>query len=371
MDVFRFLNPTNVDKMEQGQIINGLKTKMWVERYGPAGEFKFTADPQSNVRNLLPIGSFISHVDSTDIMIVENHEIADGVNGESDLTISGRSLLSWTENRIVGENLTAPTAWQYVYTLTSMGSLAQVVQILRDHVDANNTFDYNDGLVNQFILSVINGATVPAKVFKSGTVYDALQDMLNAADAGIKFIRPGPWSPLWAFGGIYQTYFAIYIHVGTDKSAQIMFSQDTGEIVNAQYLWSNKSLKTSAFIHGKWVRTRVDGAQTHYDRRIMEIDASDIDQQYTAAPTGTILTDVLAKMQQRGTDALAAQKSLSLTKAEIAPNITKAKYRKDFDIGDIITLKGNFNTTSKARVTEYVEIEDENGQQGYPTLSLI
>jgi len=73
MDVFTFLNPTSPTKMEQGVFVNGLLSKMWVERYRQAGEFRFTAKASSGVREQLPLGAFISHTDTHEIMVVDNH----------------------------------------------------------------------------------------------------------------------------------------------------------------------------------------------------------------------------------------------------------------------------------------------------------
>ncbi len=42
MDLFRFLNPTAPTRLEQGEIINGLTSIMWIERYREAGEFTLT-----------------------------------------------------------------------------------------------------------------------------------------------------------------------------------------------------------------------------------------------------------------------------------------------------------------------------------------
>ncbi len=44
---------------------------------------------------------------------------------------------------------------------------------------------------------------------------------------------------------------------------------------------------------------------------------------------------------------------------------------KTYDVGDIITVDGEYNATTTMRISEYVEIEDETGDSGYPTFSEI
>jgi hypothetical protein len=72
-----------------------------------------------------------------------------------------------------------------------------------------------------------------------------------------------------------------------------------------------------------------------------------------------------------GNQVLAAQKETAIANAKIARNVKAYLYRKDFDLGDIITVLGNYDATSKMRVIEYVEIEDANGESSYPTLATL
>ncbi len=104
MDVFKFKNPTHPTLFDQGELINGLKTKMWIERYRDSSSFDFVADAEAMVHKLLPIGTLISHTESTEVMVVENHEIREQSGKETEIKITGRSFESFLENRIVGSN---------------------------------------------------------------------------------------------------------------------------------------------------------------------------------------------------------------------------------------------------------------------------
>lgn len=363
MDIFRFMNPTAPTKMEQGLIVPNLKSKLWVERYALAGEFKFVADVKSGARDLLPIGSFISHINTTEVMIVENHEINDKKGADSEITISGRGFESDFENRIVGSNKAYPTSGATnEYALAAGYLAAQIVTLISQHILAVNLVDPNDALpyVSLSNLVAAGGENV-ARSLKRGTLYERVQELLAVQNLGIKIIRPTAVQP----------NLFVAVHSGVDLTDQIIFSEDTGEIENADYLWSSKKRKNAALIFGRWVDTRVVGLETLNDRRWMIIDASDIDQNYAAAPAGADLATVVAAMQQRGHEALAAQNDVALTKAEVAKNTNKAAYRTDFNVGDLITVLGSYNESSTMRISEFVEIEDETGAQSYPTLSLL
>lgn len=114
----------------------------------------------------------------------------------------------------------------------------------------------------------------------------------------------------------------------------------------------------------------IGGAENqNYGRRLMHVDGSSIDSAFEASPTGTDLTNVVNRMQQRGWAALSKKLNLSIANVEINKQLTQARYRVDYNIGDLVGVIGNYDTFKKMRVVEYVEIEDENGSQSYPTLA--
>lgn len=369
MDIIKFHNPTNPTKMEQGEIVNNIKTKMWVERYQPAGEFTFTADANSNVKEDLAIGTLISHINTPEVMIVENHEISEQKGQEPQLKITGRTFETYFENRVVGSNKVLPQLVYDSYNLAPGYTWNQGVKLINDHIDPVVLVDDNDQLryvtpISQ-IPSTGPGAQVP-RVPKRGSVYAALLEILKVDNVGIRTYRPGYWSPLVAG----SPNLAIGLHLGVDRSAQVIFSYDTGEIESADYLWSMKLRKNAALVTGKWVETSVVPAGiTEYDRRWMHVDGSDVDQGYSAVPQGADYTTVANNLYQKGVAALAAQNDLAITKADVSKDATKAIYRTDFDVGDLITVSGDYNEVSRMRVDEFVEVEDEHGESSFPSLS--
>lgn len=162
---------------------------------------------------------------------------------------------------------------------------------------------------------------------------------------------------------------AIVIHAGSERS-DVRFSYDAGEIANSDYLWSSKGRKNVAMVSGRWVEVLVSTyAGINFDRRTMHVDASDIDSSFSEAPAGLDLDGVIHAMEQRGYEALYAQRDISLVKVDISKESVKAVYRRDFDVGDVIRVSSDYIPSSRRRVSEYVEIEDENGENGYPTLT--
>jgi hypothetical protein len=373
MDLFKFHNPTAPTKMEQGEIINGLTSKTWIERYRDPGEFTLKAPVSSGVRDILPLDTFISHVDTEEVMIVENHEINEDEQNEPEITITGRSYETYLEQRIIGINNIFPMSFTDLHlNLASDYTPQQAVNLINDLI--GDPLDLpNDTLPYVSVIHTVPSTGLLAPIARSinrGELHSALIDLLKIDNLGIKTIRPNPSSPLTSA----SPNVAFVIHKGADKTKQVAFSYSTGEIVNADYLWSTKRVKNAALISGRYVTTVVTaGVTSGFARRWMFVDASDIDQGLPGPPdvstTPSIYT-ISAQMQQRGLDVLKSQVAIALTKAQVSREGTRAVFRTDYDLGDLITVHGDYDTAAAMRVTEYAEVEDDTGSSGYPTLSI-
>lgn len=364
MDIFKFQPLGTSISLTQGQVINGLKSKMWIERYRQAGEFTLVAPVNSDLKEILPIGSLISHTDTKELMIVENHEINDDQgSSEMMITVTGRSFETFLEQRA----LTANKAWPSSvpvgpYNINPDYSWKQAVYMIRDHIDPALVLDANDGLsglVTSTPITRTDGVSV-LRSFKAGSVYSALMEILDVDNLGIRLTRP-------VGAGITNT--SMEIHEGVDRRSNVVFSFDAGDLDNADYLWSIKSNKNTILVVGRWVQQMVKGSQTGYNRRVLTIDASDIDQGFSSMPTGADLTNVQNQLTTRGRMVLAGYRMTALSKAQASKNAKRYLYRTDFDVGDIVTIDGEFNESAAMRITEYVEIDDEKGMYGYPTLA--
>jgi len=372
VELFKFrANPGNTTVVERGEMLNNITSAMWVERYREPGEFEIKAPSYSNLQTLLPPGTLISHIDTQEIMIVENIELSEDLSGVSELTITGRSFESFLENRIVGqdqgfpltpsaplEQLVLPAAYTWVHAATIIGRQVQTGLVIIA----------SDALPGVKITYEVPGYVGPseARQFPRGNVHSTILELLSIDDLGIRNVRPGTWS-------FYPNELTInmIIHRGVDRSASVLFSYNSGEIKNAQYLWSNKRLKTAALVTGKWVEVMSWGAFSGIEKRAMWIDGSDIDDVYATVPLGANQTAVFNSMLVRAGQVLAAHSELSISKVEIIENATTAKYRVDYNVGDVVTVVGNYDATTQMRVTEYVEILDETGSHSSPTLSAL
>jgi hypothetical protein len=370
MDLFKF-----TDNFRNGVLINGATSKMWVERYADAGEFEIKAPLSSGLLTILPEGTKISHTQTKEVMIVEDHQITDTGVSHAQVIITGRSYETITDNRQVGTNLVWPqTAGDspVEYSITADTTWEQVKYLLEQNLLAANLIDSDNAIGLIQILTEVDSTGIAgpnsARVIKKGSLYSGVVELLKLNELGVKTIRPGLTSPLVTNK---EVDLALVVHNGVDRTTQVVFAYDAGEIEDADYLWSIRNLKTSAYVTGKWVEAIVHGSETGSERRVMHVDASDLDENLSAAPTGTDHSNIVDKMVIRGQEALASQKKVEIAKVEIVKTTTRYSFREHFNIGDKVTVDGNFNASKVMRVIEYVEIEDETGSRNYPTLSTV
>lgn len=354
--------------MQDGEFILPRTSTTWIERYREAGEFTVVGNAYSGIRSQMPIGSFISHTDTDEIMMVETHQIRDDGVADPVVTITGRSIEApILENRIVGSDIVYPTVGEPVdYVINNWDTWNQAKILIANHIIAANIEHDHKSAIPYFRVSTSITGSAPGtkeqRTIAREPVYGELLKILAVDQLGIKVRRPK--------NGLTDTTFTI--HRGTDRSRTVVFSWAAGDISNADYLWSNRKMKNAAFIVGKWLQTFVDTSKTGIDRRVMKVDASDIDQAQSTVPTGTARTLLIAAMKVRGKEALAKQKEVVLASAQANQNAQRPIFRREYDVGDVVSVTGEFNTESKMRVTEHVEIEDDqNGILSYPTLSLL
>jgi hypothetical protein len=358
-------NSAYATELTEGEAINGYDSAMWVERFQEPGEFKIKAKLSSGLREFLPVGTFITHMRTKELMWVENHNIKDPRDKDGTIEITGRSFVSYLENRIVAQNHAAAANTIYEYVINSAPTWEQIEYLIYDHLVDVITVDPDDSLPGIYVDHSCTGTgTSEERIIKYGTIWDRVKELLKIDDIGIRMQRPSSTEP--------DIFFMIY--QGVDRTQKVRFSSLVGDLDNVEYFFSTRKIKNIARVVGKWVQVvaTIDGSPpNNLDRRYMLLDASDIDQQQPSMPTGLGLDWITAGMHIRGATALRAQREIIITQADISPNARwRYGWQYDYDLGDLVTIDAEFGQSQVMRVVEHAEVEDENGTNSYPTLAI-
>lgn len=360
MDFIKLSSTTaNPTELSVGEPINGYTSAMWVERYREPGEFKLEAPLSSGLREFLSIDSFITHMQTSVLMIVENHEIDQPEADDPVISITGRCFSSYLERRTVGDQVAYLTNEIGDYVLASDQTWDQVVHLIDQHIITSA--NVGDRLIGMDVNHTCSGAvTTEERILRPTDVHRAVLDILKVDDLGLKVVRPTFSDPL--------TYFTVYR--GDNVSSKVRFSWMRGDLKEVKYFFSNRKKYNQARVMGRWVQAVINptGA-TGLERRTMLVDASWIDERQPAYPTNPALGLIVAAMQITGDQALKAQHDTSITLADVAEN-SRYQYRVDYGLGDLVTVQGDFGTSQVMRVVEFAETDDKNGFRGHPTLAI-
>lgn len=347
---FRILNKDLIDI----DILDTYESMIWTDRYSRCGDFEFYIPANRRTLDLLREDYYIWHRDSEHVMIIEDRMINTDVEEGNFITVTGRSLESILDRRII---------WQQTI-LT--GNLQNGIQKLLNENIISPTDP--DRKIDNFIFEAstdpnITSLTVNAQ-FTGDNLYDAIVSLCETNEIGFKVILSD------------DNKFVFKLYAGQDRSYDqiqnpyVVFSPGFDNLLNTNYVESKKNLKTVTLVAGEGEglerRTTTVGGGTGLDRRELFTDARDIRSETSEGD----LTDAeyLAQLEERGIEKLSEHQISQVFDGQ-TENLIMFKYGVDYFMGDIIQLENEYGLISKSRVTELIRSHNSEGVNIYPTFT--
>lgn len=335
---------------------------IWTERYNAFGDFELELPANKDILDILKENYYLELTgDQTSFMtmIIETIKITTNIETGDVLLVTGRSLESILDRRIIWEQ-----------TILDGNLQHEVEKILNDAI-----INPSDSLrtISNFIFAYSNDPDISSLTIKTQftgeSLYDAIVDICLAYNLGFKI----------ELNNNDQFVFSLY--KGKDRSYDqlnnpfIVFSPSYNNLINTNYLQSGKLVKTIALVLGEGQgterkRTTVnakDGTESGLNRKELYVDARDISMQ-----TDTEITEAeyLKELEQRGKEKLSGCEYEKIFDGEAETTIS-FKYGVDFNIGDILQVSNEYGIGTKVRVLEYVRSQSEDGYNVYPTFSSV
>lgn len=351
-------------QLRRAAVIDRFESMIWTERFSAWGDFELNIFSTPEMRRLLPAGTRLSMSDSYRVMTTELIENATDSDGRAMLRVTGRSLEALMDERVARNtfaNLTTTPKW--VLTGTP-GNIAR--QIFNEIMRTNVNFP-DDELPFLAAGSIFSPGTIeePDDVITIElgltTVYKVVQEICQAYDLGFRIVRNFDQSEL---------YFDVYS--GNDRTtlqntlAPVVFAPNLDNLTNISEVTSAANYRNVAYVFHPLATQVVtaDGVSVEvegFDRRVIHVDASDID-----LPAGAALN---AALQQRGRDELAKNRAVQAFDGELPLN-SPYRYEIAYQLGDKIEMRNNDGITNQMRVTEQIFVSDAQGERAYPTLAI-
>lgn len=339
MDIY-FLD----DDLREQFVLDSFKSLIWTKRYYTCGDFELYVPASADLTNVLNGCPYIMRDDDESIMVIENVQISTDVENGDYYTITGRSLESVLTRRIVWAqtNLSTNDPAQAIYQLIAENVTEPEVEertVLNFAVD--DTFVGSGTLKMQ-----ITGAELAA----------VITDICKTFGLGWKVTR----------GDSGEMVFALYQR----GEVEVTFSPEFDNLISSQYYQHTESFKNVAVVAGEGEGTdrrrnvvNADSSAIGLDRREVYVDARDI-----SSNDGEIGDDeYMALLATRGEQKLLDEHSATHGfEGEVEPESTYV-YKRDYDLGNIVTVSNGYGATAKPRIIEIIENWDDTGYKVIPT----
>jgi len=344
---------TNFSKIE---IVDALDSFIWTDRYYRRGDFEIANKPSIKLIESLKEDYYLTIPDSIHTMIIESIELKTNIETGDKMLVSGRSLESILDRRILTKQ-----------TTLSGGFQSAIRSLLLDNViDPEDP----DRKITNFIFKESSDPGVEAlsvdEQFFGDNLYDVIEALCTYNEIGFQVILTE------------DNEFEFSLYNGKDRSFDqvdnpfVSFSPSLDNLSNTTYYYSKIPRKTATIVGGEGEgadQTILSvmlpgGGGTGLSRREMYTDASDL----ASSIDGEILSeeDYLTLLTNRGIRELTDNQAVSAFDGKLDPTTTYV-YGVDFFIGDIVQMKNEYNLTGKTRVTEVVFSENIAGRSVYPT----
>lgn len=404
MDIFRI----NDGLTGEGELLNNISNIMWVERYLDAGEFSIKCPATEYFRTKLAPGTFISHTNTDEVMMVQTQIIDETKQGELQLEVSGKSIEAvLMENRIFDYVFGGSGAVGDPYIVNSYGDTS--VSETFNSSDPNFDFKPTSWLIAKYLINSVCDSTVGGQggvnnlvydeiissrtnyndppttksqynIKKLSNIYTTVKELLASTNTGIKGIRVNPV--------INSKPFKIVVHQGQTRVGYnigdnvVTFSLAAGDLESVRYLWQFNPIIRSVVYTDSYglpfpdynmtapatYPSNIPSGSYRWGVKVVSYDAGDLTAFYSQPFVAGDLTRLRSILQTNSKVSIAQERKATIIDAKVSKN-AKYKYKQDYDIGDIVWVSGNYEATEIMRVTEHAQIIDENGESSIPTLT--
>ncbi len=338
---------------------------IWTDRYSEPGDFEIYTDLNPDFLNIFKRNYYIEIPDSEHTMIVENITTETNFSDGNHLKISGRSLESILDRRIV---------WG---TIDINGNLQDGIrQILTEAFFAPTI---KERRLPNFIFEDSSDKKVTnltmENQYTGNNILDIVKELCESNDIGFKILRND------------SNQFIFSLFAGTDRSYEqevndyVVFKPSYDNVISSTYEETGTTLKNVILVVGedrqfdvdaeeetltidegeKTRILRIAGDASGLTRREYYCNASDIQMEDDMS-----LAEFQAKLDQRGAEELLKNS----IKKQFDGQYETTKmfiYKRDFFMGDIVQVSDGFGNEAPSRIIEFIWSHNSSGIESYPT----
>lgn len=339
-------------------VIDTYESMIWTDRYNAYGDFEIYFAMDENLLEYIKEDYYLWLKDSEHSMIIEDIKIDADTEEGNRLIVTGRSLESILERRII---------WgQRIFS----GNLQNAIQImLNENIISPSVADRK---IANFIFvpstdSKITSLTIDNQ-YTGDDLYTVIKGLCEENNIGFKIVLTD------------DNQFAFSLYAGADRSydqtenTTYGFSPNFENINNSNYFSSKAGYRNVTLVAGEGEgegasrKTTVVGSASGLDRRELFTDARDISSD---TEDGTLSdAEYIAQLRTKGLKNLADHMITTAFEGEV--EVTRLfKYGEDFFIGDIVQIANEYGNENSAYISELIISNSDEGLSIYPTFKTI
>ena len=306
---------------------------IWTRKYFEAGNFELYAPITEDNLKLIKRGNIIWMRGSDDAGVIEDIKLEES-DVKNEITAQGRFLSSYMDRKLIKgtKNFsgTVENAMRQLYfddpiPLVDLGELQGFTETVEFQVSYKNLLTYE----NKLARSAAIGYRFKPNFDKRKIIFEIYKGVDRTTSQGV--------------------------------NNRVIFSEGYNNLNNAIYRENTQLYKNVAYVVGEGGKIVVVGDVTGLERREMFVDAKDIDSE------GLSTAEYEAKLRTRGEEALSNNRIENTFECNTGAD-ANFQYKKNYDLGDIVTVKKNkWGITVHERITEIREIYEFGGRRIEPT----
>lgn len=336
-------------------VLDSYESLIWNECYLGTGDFEIYSSANTELLNLCKIGNYLYRRDADMTMIIESIKIQTDIEAGSKITITGRSLESILERRIVWGQVNISGSVQEAIKKLLYDSIIEPSIVMRK-ID-NFMFEETDDP------EIVNLNMEEAQ-FDGETIMEAITKICEVFKIGFKVYLNE------------ENKFVFKLYKGKDRSYRqsvlpyVVFSPNFGNLLNSDFKVDRSTLRNVVYIAGEG--EGVDRKNTYYgeeeglERRELFYKSSKSSKVDNKTLSDSEYYKVLTEDgKQKLTECKTDQKfegSADVTELFI--------FGKDFFMGDVLQVSDEYGNEARSRVTKLVTSHDSSGINIYPSFEI-
>lgn len=384
---------TLTDTFLAKDVVDEYISAIWTERFSTAGDFQIVAAATIDMQEKLKEGTYLALRGSDEVMTVDTVSIEN-----NQLTAIGETLPAFLNNRYAWFRNSASSDIEdrvvdYTSDDTTVGEfISQMVDLICITpspfgglwVPAN--LDWENEVIPGLELGAIDTTGGDKKLtMPVGPLYDSIAELAQKEGVGISLYLDSA-DPVDGYVLKFKTYRGVDRTSDQITNELVRLVPEMDSLTDLKEIRSVANWKNVCYVYYKGIisvhyEDPLAPIPVGFERRVLVTNPNDepaghkvINKEFwrygPSSYTVVDEADVAEFRAQHARDALANHNYIRAIDGKTSPE-NDYKFGVNYFLGDLIELEGLTGTISKARITEYIRSEDQQGEKEYPTISVV